>query len=162
MKIELPVVPASDRQEALMGTKIGVALAMGAIVVGLGCGKADDGCTKDSDCKGERVCQAGTCADPWKPSAPVPVATLQEPPMVTADPVPSVQTAKAPAKSKLSCEPCADDCIEKADKVFATDPALAKKLAGRYCNDSCGYIGTARLMSCHGYGFLGERSIDRR
>jgi hypothetical protein len=42
------------------------------------CGSAADrlpasdgsGCTKDTDCKGDRICQARTCVDPARPSAP--------------------------------------------------------------------------------------------
>jgi hypothetical protein len=70
-----------------MRTKIGAVLLVGAIVAGCGKGEAD-GCSKDSDCKGERVCVAGTCAEPWKPSGAVPPATLQAPPTVAMDPAP--------------------------------------------------------------------------
>jgi hypothetical protein len=41
------------------------------------------GCTKDTDCKGERICVAGACADP--PRRPVPVSTQCEATMPVRD-----------------------------------------------------------------------------
>ena len=38
------------------------------------CGAAGNagGCTRDTDCKGDRVCTAGQCREPQPPSAPAP------------------------------------------------------------------------------------------
>ena len=108
-----------------MRTKIGAALLVGAIVAGCGKGEAD-GCTKDSDCKGDRVCQAGTCADPWKPSAPVPVATLQEPPTVAADPAPPVATpVKAKPKPKVASGPACDPPCKATEQCVLRRAVMA-------------------------------------
>lgn len=47
-----------------------------------GCGKAasQDGCTKDTDCKAERVCTAGRCLEPQAPTATAPLANRPTPP----------------------------------------------------------------------------------
>jgi len=41
-------------------------LSVAALALGAGCGanKKKPGCVKDTDCKGERVCQAGACVSP--------------------------------------------------------------------------------------------------
>ena len=37
---------------------------------------AEAQCTKDSDCKGERICEKGTCAEPAVQGAPAPPAAV--------------------------------------------------------------------------------------
>ena len=62
-----------------------------------GCNKpAKAGCTKDTDCKGDRICVSGTCREPHperKPDSPQPVGAAAQPPMgpPTASRVPSAR-----------------------------------------------------------------------
>ena len=47
---------------------------------------AGTGCDKDTDCKGERVCESGKCVSPPAVTAPPQVAPPPAPPLVTAPP----------------------------------------------------------------------------
>lgn len=42
-------------------------LSIGAFVLVAGCAGDSAGCTKDTDCKGDRICTAGQCVDPAAP-----------------------------------------------------------------------------------------------
>jgi len=45
--------------------KLAVGLGLGLVIGTLGCNRLSaNGCAKDSDCKGDRVCVAGECTDP--------------------------------------------------------------------------------------------------
>jgi len=46
---------------------VGVVFALTLGITSLSA-RSEDGCTKDTDCKGERVCDAGQCVDPNKAS----------------------------------------------------------------------------------------------
>lgn len=48
------------------------------------------GCTKDTDCKGERVCEAGVCVNPAAASAP-PVASTVDGGVVVPPPLPPLE-----------------------------------------------------------------------
>lgn len=58
------------------------------------------GCTKDTDCKGERVCEAGRCVNP------VPVAPVVQPP---PPPMPSVDAGVEVTPPPLPRRPVADE-----------------------------------------------------
>lgn len=63
---------------------------------------AAPGCTKDTDCKGERICEAGKCVEPpSRAVAPVPVAdagvAFSEPPLPPPPPPPAPPLAPNPA-----------------------------------------------------------------
>jgi hypothetical protein len=61
------------------------ALAGVAVVIAVSCaaGRAGAQCTKDTECKGDRVCRDGACADPTPAAAPV----GERPPAATTEPV---------------------------------------------------------------------------
>ncbi len=61
-----PATAASSRGPSLLALPVALALILGAATaLGSGCGKEKKaGCTKDTDCKGERVCRSGACQDP--------------------------------------------------------------------------------------------------
>lgn len=77
---------------------VGGIVAVGVLLALLGVAKSIKdlygGCAKDADCKGERVCQGGTCVEPtagaWAPasipstSAPVQTASVRPAPMPSA------------------------------------------------------------------------------
>ena len=59
------------------------------------------GCTKDTDCKGDRICESAHCTAP--PAMPVPaVANV---PAVTASPAPDTPTAPSLAKVRVNSDP---------------------------------------------------------
>lgn len=56
---------------------------------------AQSGCTKDTDCKGDRICEAGRCVSPQAP-APTPA-----PEPLSLPPPPSIDGAPVPDKTPL-------------------------------------------------------------
>lgn len=72
-----------------------------AFLVFAGCMKNDPapvGCSRDSDCKGDRVCIAGSCVDaPAKTQAPTPNAQQNDPTPPPASPPPHARPATTPA-----------------------------------------------------------------
>jgi hypothetical protein len=57
--------------------------------------EGDPGCTKDSDCKGERVCVSGACVDPSMPKPEAPHVAPTDP--VVVAPRPPVAVAPKPS-----------------------------------------------------------------
>jgi hypothetical protein len=66
------------RSRALAGAAVAIALSCSA-------GRAGAQCTKDIECKGDRICREGTCADP----SPAPAAIVP----AAREPVPAAETA---------------------------------------------------------------------
>lgn len=100
------------------------------VLVGLvlGCGKGSEekgaptttatGCTKDSDCKGDRICVSGVCADAKKePAAQAPAA-----PTVPAP-------AGAPPSSATAHIPPANCGVERGDRFGFLNPPPGKEHA---------------------------------
>ena len=82
-------------------------LAFAAMISASTLARAD--CTKDTDCKGDRVCTAGACVDPASPKVQTPDDTAQPVPPVVASlpppappPAPVVASPAAPAQRTQS------------------------------------------------------------
>ena len=74
------------------------------------------GCEKDTDCKGDRICEAGVCTDPGPGSEPSAPATPDN-----ADPEPSPEDAGAPEASDPTGE--SDGSSEDAAKPTGGEPS---------------------------------------
>jgi hypothetical protein len=70
-----------------------VLLVVGGVLLA---GRANAQCSKDTECKGERVCEQGQCVTPPKPAEPLPPPP-PPPPASAAVPAPVVATAPAAA-----------------------------------------------------------------
>jgi hypothetical protein len=105
--------PLADAVHRLLA----VALAISSVVLAVGCGNKVDGCSKDSDCKGSRVCVRGTCRvddDDDRPAHKSATASSQPTEQASKDPThnfgefiqendalaASVKAAKTPEESK--------------------------------------------------------------
>lgn len=81
--------------------------ALGALMLLAGTARAD--CTKDIECEGELVCEAGSCVEPAAPAtpapAPAPAAAPPSPPPIAA---PSARAAMAQEPKGLPAEPPPD------------------------------------------------------
>jgi len=60
--------------------RAGIFLLLSLALVGCGKGAPQNGCTKDTECKGERVCTAGHCVDPQGTTVTGKVANPPAPP----------------------------------------------------------------------------------
>jgi hypothetical protein len=80
-----------------------------AIPMHLSCGwlGSDDGCTKDSECKGDRICAAGSCTDP-------------------------VWASKAKRAAKKGTIPVLRDANTQVDPMFLSDPEEYMAMSGNY------------------------------
>lgn len=81
---------------------------MGLLPVLVGLVSAQVGCTKDTDCKGERVCEAGRCVNPAPSSAPVvsePAPSPPPPPPPQAPP-PRVDASEYPKVVRRDGQVC--------------------------------------------------------
>lgn len=88
------------------------------VVVGV-LGAAPVGCTKDTDCKGERICEAGQCVNPPAPAAAESPAAVSEPPS-TPPPPPAapnpVEYPKVVRKNGVTCiQSLGDDGVVRED-----------------------------------------------
>ena len=105
----------------------------GALVM-LGSAVAHAQCTKDTDCKGDRVCEAGKCTSPALPDAPPPppgseagsttgeAVTLEEDP--AAEGKPAGEAAPAPAVAAAPAKP-APDAKAQSGPTAAVAPLAA-------------------------------------
>ena len=89
-------------------------------------------CTKDTDCKGDRVCEAGKCASPTLPPAPAapPGSETPTPGTVPAAAAPATGEAAAPAapdavpSAALPPAPVVNVQLDSAPNSAAPDAAL--------------------------------------
>lgn len=129
---------------------------VGLVMVLAGCTQEDSGCKRDTDCKGNRVCERGACVEPKTAASAA----------VTPTPTPEAPASPAPAPRPVApretCAQCGEDCLDKADRAKRTDAAWATHLASQYCNETCGYPGAVSLRRCHNYGFLLKYETPRR
>lgn len=77
------------------------------------------GCTKDTDCKGERICEAGQCVNPPAPAAAESPAAVSEPPSVPQPPPEAPNPADYPKvvrKNGVTCiQSLGDDGVVRED-----------------------------------------------
>jgi hypothetical protein len=76
------------------------------------------GCTKDTDCKGERICENAHCTAP--PATPAPTAANV--PAVTASPAPDTPTAPSLAKLRVNSEPDSAHVSEEGVELCSSTP----------------------------------------
>lgn len=71
--------------------------ALGIVCVALLACKEEkaDGCSADSDCKGDRICQAGACVEPAKKETAAAAAAPAPAPAPAAAPTPAPETASS-------------------------------------------------------------------
>jgi hypothetical protein len=101
---------------------MGTSLRRGAFAVAMGCmvvhwaSSAHAQCTKDTDCKGDRICNDGACNDPTPPAtlAPLPAP---EPPAAIAPPAPP-----SPGAIPDACAPRGDGSAAREESSVATEP----------------------------------------
>jgi hypothetical protein len=89
-----------------MSSRLVVGL-LGGISYLLASGLSQAQCSKDTDCKGERVCEAGACIAPSSPPAASSAAEGTPPPLapqVTPAPAPAPAPAATPAAAPLAPE----------------------------------------------------------
>jgi hypothetical protein len=98
-------------------------------------------CTRDTECKGERICQHGQCVDPVAPRAPRQLTS----PVVGVSPA-----AWAPDGLPPRAAPVADAAPEPAPFVAAA-PAPGPADRGSYFYES-GHFASAGIASVHGWG----------
>lgn len=119
-----------------------------AVVVGLSMllwgASADAQCTKDTDCKGDRICRAGACGDPVPPSAP---------PTEVAPTSPS--SAGKPLAPATTCAPAAVDTAQSIP-----EPQSHNDLPSRGLRSLSGYASIATLASLHSwFGDNGKENL---
>jgi len=83
------------------------AASAAVIVIGIGwCGRAAAQCTKDSDCKGDRVCNDGVCVSPTPPAPATPAVPTASYFAPTAPPtIPTLAPAVVPANPPAPIAP---------------------------------------------------------
>lgn len=85
---------------------------------------AQAGCTKDTDCKGDRICEAGVCVSPKAPPAPPgEVSTLPPPP-------PPPPAAAPPSRAPLATTPGAPPAPEPGPRVVRRDGLICVQAPG--------------------------------
>lgn len=77
-------------------------LIVGAALL-TGCARPHAGCTKDTDCKGERVCNSGLCTDPSGPTSAT--STVGSPSPLTVNPAPVPHATSTASSASGSSEP---------------------------------------------------------
>lgn len=104
----------------------------------LGCKPATEGCTSDTDCKGTRICERGTCREPTAPRAEPPVTS----PTPTALRAPGAPTCAActtqedfDAAQKRG-QKCCPVTACKADAECSTGRVCCRIPDGQLCADS--------------------------
>lgn len=109
MRTHRPSFPAmTERVSRLSGGVALIALLLAASGCPAPAPTASAGCTKDADCKGNRVCSGGACVEPPHPDPPHPPP---QPPPVTPPPQPPTP----PPPSGGGAGPRALDDTERAD-----------------------------------------------
>jgi hypothetical protein len=75
-----------------------------------------DGCTKDTDCKGDRICDAGVCVEPRPAQTQTPTAPVETPPVppTVADPLPAAVPVAVPAPALRTPAPTTPASIQGA------------------------------------------------
>jgi len=79
---------------------------MGLLPLLVGLVSAQVGCTKDTDCKGERVCEAGRCVNPAPSGAPVVAEPAPSPPPLPQPPPPRVDPSDYPKVVRRDGQVC--------------------------------------------------------
>jgi hypothetical protein len=106
---------------------MGTSLRRGAFAAAMGCmvvhwaSSAHAQCTKDTDCKGDRICNDGACMDPTPPAALAPLPA-PEPPAAIAPPAPTSPGAIPDAIPDASRAPRGDESAAREESAVATEP----------------------------------------
>lgn len=103
-------------------------------------GVAQAQCTKDTDCKGDRICEAGKCTSPVPvtTAAPAPVVAPAPAPVVAPTPAPVVETPAAPAPAPVAAPTATEARVDSGltppadlaqpDEVMPAPPAATAPL----------------------------------
>ena len=126
---------------------------VGALILGAGCGsEKKKGCHKDTDCKGERICEKHRCVDPpenvepsgsndakdkvdaGSPSASLGGSSSTSPPRLQPTPTPSLPGAPGASSGLfgglIKLKICQNGKCKSLDQVLKGDPTALFKLFG--------------------------------
>lgn len=95
-------------------------------VVLTGCSKLGSGCTKDADCKGDRICNSGACADPPPASSTLPP---RSPSQLNPAPIPQRSTPEPTTTQAVRF--ASDGLPEEIPPPGSSVPTLAEWSAAR-------------------------------